>query len=260
MPCHVRSRVQNMPGCHLRKYGWGQMGRLEEKIAALLLYRLHSFDLPNLSLTLAFDPGKTRGKAWALVSQCSFYQAFHRTSQCIRGALQSSNYKKNLKLELLQETGKSDTPRVKHPRIGFGVLVVGFDSSLWGFRAFTSLTHIAFTPTFLLRFLVFVVCSLQSAALTASVSTCKESTGTLLVLLRLLLLCVPYLHLTGLDANLLTLPYGIRHSLSLVVACPLITTSLHVKAVNADCSARYSWQPNSRDCDWGDPGGFLNTC
>ncbi len=202
------------------------------------------FDLPNLSLTLAFDPGKTRGKAWALVSQCSFYQAFHRTLQCIRGALRSSNYMKNLKLELLQETGKSDTPRVKHPRIGFGVLVVGFDSSLWGFRAFTSLTHIAFTPTFLLRFLVFVVCSLQSAALTASVSTCKESTGTLLVLLRLLLLCVPYLHLTGLDANLLTLLYGIRHSLSLVVACPLITTSLHVKAVNADCSARYSWQPN----------------
>jgi len=24
-----------MPGCHLRKYGWGQMGRPEEKIAAV---------------------------------------------------------------------------------------------------------------------------------------------------------------------------------------------------------------------------------
>ncbi len=220
MPCHVRSRVQNMPGCHLRKYGWGQMGRLEGKIAAVLLYRLHSFHLLNLSLTLAFAPSKTRGKAWGLVSQCSFYHPFHRTLQCIRGALRSSNYKKNLKPELLQETGKSDTPHVKHPRIGFGVLVVGFYSSLWGFRAFTSLTHIAFTPTFLLRFLVFVVCSLQSAALTAGVSTCKESTGTLL-LLRLLLLCVPYLHLTGLDTNLLTLMYGIRHSLSLVVCLPI---------------------------------------
>jgi len=63
LPCHVRSRVQNMPGCHLRKYGWWQMGRLEEKIAAVLLYGLHSFDLPNLSLTLAFAPSKTRGKA-----------------------------------------------------------------------------------------------------------------------------------------------------------------------------------------------------
>ncbi len=66
------------------------------------------------------------------------------------------------------------------------------------------------------------MCSLQSAALTAGVSTCKESTGTLLLLLlRLLLLCVPYLHLTGLDTNLLTLLYGIRHSLLLVVCLPI---------------------------------------
>jgi hypothetical protein len=49
------------------------------------------------------------------------------------------------------------------------------------------------------------------------VSTCKESTGTLLLLL---LLCVPYLHLTGLDTNFLTLLYGICHSLSLVVCLP----------------------------------------
>jgi hypothetical protein len=38
LACYVRLQVQNMPGCHLRKYGFGQMGRLEEKIAAALLY------------------------------------------------------------------------------------------------------------------------------------------------------------------------------------------------------------------------------
>jgi hypothetical protein len=38
--------------------------------------------------------------------------------------------------------------------------VGGFDSSFWGCSAFISLTYVAFTPTFLLRFLVFVVCSL----------------------------------------------------------------------------------------------------
>jgi hypothetical protein len=32
---------------------------------------------------------------------------------------------------------------------------------------------------------------------------------------------VPYLHLTGLDTNLLTLLYGIRHSFSLVVCLPV---------------------------------------
>ncbi len=31
MPYYMRLRVQNIPGCHLRKCGWGKMGRLEEK-------------------------------------------------------------------------------------------------------------------------------------------------------------------------------------------------------------------------------------
>ncbi len=30
MRYYMRLRVQNIPGCHLRKCGWGQMGRLEE--------------------------------------------------------------------------------------------------------------------------------------------------------------------------------------------------------------------------------------
>jgi hypothetical protein len=52
LACYVRLQVQNMPGCHLRKYGCGQMGRLEEKIAAVLLYWLHSFPLACLTWSL----------------------------------------------------------------------------------------------------------------------------------------------------------------------------------------------------------------
>ncbi len=38
LACYVRLQVQNMHGCHLRKYGWGQTGRFEEKIVGVLLY------------------------------------------------------------------------------------------------------------------------------------------------------------------------------------------------------------------------------
>jgi hypothetical protein len=38
LTCYVRLQVQNMHGYHLRKYGRGQMGRLEEKIVRVLLY------------------------------------------------------------------------------------------------------------------------------------------------------------------------------------------------------------------------------
>jgi len=108
------------------------------------------------------DPGfRPQQNAWESMSSCqsmqllpsipSYVTVHQRRTTIVELSL------KNLKQELLQETGKSATPRVKHPRIGFCVLVFGFDSSLWRFRAaFTSLTHIAFTPTFLPRFLVFV--------------------------------------------------------------------------------------------------------
>jgi hypothetical protein len=38
MSYYMRLQVQNMHGYHLRKYGWGQMGRFEEKIIGVLLY------------------------------------------------------------------------------------------------------------------------------------------------------------------------------------------------------------------------------
>jgi len=56
MPYYMRLRVQNMLGCHLRKYGCGQMGRLEKKIAAALLYRLHSFPLACLMFSRNLTP------------------------------------------------------------------------------------------------------------------------------------------------------------------------------------------------------------
>jgi len=54
MPCYVRLRVQNMPGCHLKKLGKWQLGRLEEKIAAVLSYWLHPFPLADLTFTNLF--------------------------------------------------------------------------------------------------------------------------------------------------------------------------------------------------------------
>ncbi len=63
----MRLLVQNMPGCHFRKYGWGQMSRLEEEIAAvlLLLTALISFGLFNIfwaaSLGGALILGMPRG-------------------------------------------------------------------------------------------------------------------------------------------------------------------------------------------------------
>ncbi len=38
MSYYMRLQVQNMHGYHLRKYGWGQTGRFEEKIIGVLLY------------------------------------------------------------------------------------------------------------------------------------------------------------------------------------------------------------------------------
>ncbi|CAK9227530.1 unnamed protein product [Sphagnum troendelagicum] len=73
--------------------------------------------------------------------------------------------------------------------------VVGIDSSFEGVVPSPASLILLLCQYSSLCFLVFGVCSLQSAALIASVSTRKESTGTLLVLV-LPLLCVPYLHHT----------------------------------------------------------------
>jgi hypothetical protein len=53
----MRLRVPNMPGCHLRKYRWGKC-RLEEKIAAFLLYWLHSFHLACLMFSMEMPSAK----------------------------------------------------------------------------------------------------------------------------------------------------------------------------------------------------------
>jgi hypothetical protein len=37
MPYYMRLRVQNMPGCHLRKYGWAN-GQTRGKNRGVLLY------------------------------------------------------------------------------------------------------------------------------------------------------------------------------------------------------------------------------
>jgi hypothetical protein len=62
MRYYMRLRVQNMPRCHLRKYGWGQTGRLEEKIAAALLYRLHSFPLACLMFSRNLTPSDSQSR------------------------------------------------------------------------------------------------------------------------------------------------------------------------------------------------------
>jgi hypothetical protein len=38
LACYVKLQVQKMLGCHLRKYGRGKRGRLEEKIVGVLFY------------------------------------------------------------------------------------------------------------------------------------------------------------------------------------------------------------------------------
>jgi hypothetical protein len=134
----------------------GKWADWRKKSQQYFLYDCIHFMCPIYHLRWLSPPAKRVGKLSSsqstqlLPSIPSYVTVHHRRTTIVELSL------KNLKPELLQETGKSATPHVKHPRIGFGVLVFGFDSSLWRFRAFTSLTHIAFTPTFLLRFLVFV--------------------------------------------------------------------------------------------------------
>ncbi len=52
LACYVRLQVQNMPGCRLRKYGWGNWVDWKKKIAATFLYCLHSFPLACLIFSL----------------------------------------------------------------------------------------------------------------------------------------------------------------------------------------------------------------
>jgi len=74
MTYYMRLRVQNMPGCHLRNYGWGQMGRLEEKIAATLLYWLHSFPLACLTFSVfLIGPSYNNWSRWFVISNPPTY-------------------------------------------------------------------------------------------------------------------------------------------------------------------------------------------